>query len=165
MLGSDSATAIAPIEETGCLSKSAVQFPPPSVDFHTPPAAPPKKYVFGSPGMPVTASDRPPRNGPTSRHFIPLNNVSGTVCAAATAATNSTTVMNDLRRNGKVQLLFAPASISKATGREETAERQRLFQEAVKKSRATRLAAGRRHLLRCASSTMSPHRLVGAPRI
>ena len=37
--------------------------------------------------------------------------------------------------------------------------------EAVKKSRAARIAARRRHLLRRASSTMSLHRLVGATRI
>src|ERR1700730_9281498 len=86
--GAESAPAIAPIDATGCLSKIGVQFPPPSVDFHTPPATPPKKYVFGSPGMPATASDLPPRYGPIRRHLRPLKSESGTVCADAAAVIN-----------------------------------------------------------------------------
>src|ERR1700686_5334922 len=44
---------------------------PTSVLFHTPPATPPKYQVSGSPGTPLTATTRPPRNGPICRHFIP----------------------------------------------------------------------------------------------
>src|SRR5437016_3486774 len=58
------------------LSKSGVQFCPPSMVFQTPPATPPKYHVSGSPGTPSIASARPPRNGPTWRHCIPLNNFS-----------------------------------------------------------------------------------------
>jgi hypothetical protein len=39
---SDGATAIAPIELMGWLSKIGRQFAPPSVVFHTPPATAPK---------------------------------------------------------------------------------------------------------------------------
>src|SRR5204863_5712374 len=59
-----------------CLSKSGVQFAPPSSVFQTPPATAPKYQVFGSPGTPSIASARPPRNGPICRHRIPLNNFS-----------------------------------------------------------------------------------------
>src|SRR5450631_1696317 len=44
---------------------------PTSVVFHTPPATPPKYQVSGSPGTPLTATTRPPRNGPIWRHFMP----------------------------------------------------------------------------------------------
>src|SRR5712691_843251 len=58
------------------LSKSGVQFWPPSVVFQTPPATPPKYHVSGSPGTPSIASARPPRNGPICRHCIPLKSFS-----------------------------------------------------------------------------------------
>jgi hypothetical protein len=38
-LGSEGATAIEPIELTGCSSKTGFQRIPPSSDFHTPPDA------------------------------------------------------------------------------------------------------------------------------
>jgi hypothetical protein len=38
-LGSEAATAIEPIEETGCSSKIGLQRSPPSIDFQTPPEA------------------------------------------------------------------------------------------------------------------------------
>src|SRR5437868_8376540 len=66
---------MAPIEEMSCLSNSGIQFAPPSVVFQTPPATAPKYHVFGSPGTPSIASARPPRNGPTCRHFIPLQSL------------------------------------------------------------------------------------------
>src|SRR6266513_3166279 len=58
------------------LSKIGVQFCPASVVFQTPPATPPKYQVSGSPGTPSIASARPPRNGPTCRHCIPLKSFS-----------------------------------------------------------------------------------------
>src|SRR5207245_8803441 len=69
-------TAIAPIDEMSSLSKSGVQFCPPSIVFQTPPATPPKYQVSGSPGTPSIASARPPRNGPICRHCIPLKSFS-----------------------------------------------------------------------------------------
>src|SRR5213082_3405348 len=64
------------MDEMSCLSKSGVQFAPPSTVFQTPPATPPKYQVSGSPGTPFIASARPPRNGPTCRHCIPLKSFS-----------------------------------------------------------------------------------------
>src|SRR5438094_10418598 len=58
------------MDEISCLSKSGVQFAPPSTVFQTPPATAPKYQVLGSPGTPSIASARPPRNGPTCRHCI-----------------------------------------------------------------------------------------------
>src|SRR5437588_4959565 len=71
VLWSEGATAIAPTDEIACLSKTGVQFAPPSSVFQTPPATAPKYQVFGSPGTPSIARARPPRNGPTCRHCIP----------------------------------------------------------------------------------------------
>src|SRR5213595_2247626 len=64
------------MDEISCLSKSGVQFAPPSSVFQTPPATAPKYQVLGSPGTPSIASARPPRNGPTCRHCIPLKSFS-----------------------------------------------------------------------------------------
>src|SRR5438270_1010497 len=69
------------MDEMSCLSKSGVQFCPPSVVFQTPPATAPKYQVFGSPITPSIASARPPRNGPTCRHCIPLKSFSSIVPA------------------------------------------------------------------------------------
>src|SRR5438477_10207747 len=59
------------MEEMSCLSKTGVQFAPPSSVFHTPPATAPKYQVLGSSRTPSIARARPPRNGPTCRHCIP----------------------------------------------------------------------------------------------
>src|SRR5947207_6578825 len=67
------------------LSNSGVQFCPASIVFQTPPATPPKYQVSGSPGTPSIASARPPRNGPTWRHCIPLKSFSSN-CAAGAGA-------------------------------------------------------------------------------
>src|SRR3984893_12027134 len=64
------------MDEMSSLSKSGVQFCPPSIVFQTPPATPPKYHVSGWPGTPSIASARPPRNGPTCRHCIPLKSFS-----------------------------------------------------------------------------------------
>src|SRR6202011_4485087 len=56
--------------------KSGFLFAPQSIFFQTPPATPPKYHVSGSPGTPSIASARPPRNGPTCRHCIPLKSFS-----------------------------------------------------------------------------------------
>src|SRR6185437_16169512 len=67
ILGSEGATARAPIAATGSLSKIGVQRLPPSVDFHTPPDAP-AYQVSGSPGTPATAATRFPTAGPRKRN-------------------------------------------------------------------------------------------------
>src|SRR5438105_7829492 len=69
MLGSDGATARAPIEPVGWSSKIGVQVWPKSVVFHTPPLLTPIRNSFGLPGMPVAPTVRPPRNGPMHRHL------------------------------------------------------------------------------------------------
>src|SRR5205807_4199720 len=81
VLWSEGATAIAPIDEMSCLSKSGVQFAPPPTFFQAPPATAPKYHVFDSPGTPSLASARPPRNGPTCRHCIPEKTF-GSICGA-----------------------------------------------------------------------------------
>src|SRR5437773_11515111 len=69
------------MDEISCLSKSGVQFAPPSAVFQTPPATAPKYQVLGSPGTPSIARARPPRNGPTCRHCIPEKSF-GSICEA-----------------------------------------------------------------------------------
>src|SRR5436309_13518143 len=82
VLWSEGATAIAPMEEISCLSKSGIQFAPPSTVFQTPPATAPKYQVFGSSRTPSIAKARPPRNGPTCRHCIPEKSF-GSICGVA----------------------------------------------------------------------------------
>src|SRR5436190_18002940 len=74
------------MDEMSCLSKSGIQFAPPSIVFHTPPATAPKYQVFGSPGTPSIASARPPRNGPICRHCMPLKSF-GSIWGAGVAGT------------------------------------------------------------------------------
>src|SRR5207302_907583 len=74
------------MDEMSCLSKSGVQFAPPSTVFQTPPATAPKYHMFGSPKTPSIASARPPRNGPTCRHRMPLKSF-GSTCGAGVAGT------------------------------------------------------------------------------
>src|SRR2546429_4945319 len=94
------------MEEMSCLSKSGVQFAPPSTVFQIPPATAPKYQVFGSPGTPSIARARPPRNGPTCRHCIPEKSF-GSICdagvgdgdgAALTAPVNATRKAKKKRR-------------------------------------------------------------------
>src|SRR6266568_2390910 len=82
---SDGATAIAPTDMMEVWSVNGAHVRPPSVAFQTPPATAPKEYVLGSPATPATARTRPPRNGPISRHFIPLSEFSLSVCASTSA--------------------------------------------------------------------------------
>src|SRR5437773_8233168 len=70
------------MDEISCLSKSGVQFAPPSTVFQTPPATAPKYQVLGSSRTPSIANARPPRNGPTCRHCIPEKSF-GSICGVA----------------------------------------------------------------------------------
>src|ERR1051326_4574885 len=67
------------MEEISSLSKSGVQFAPPSTVFQTPPATAPKYQVFGSSRTPSIAKARPPRNGPICLHCIPEKSF-GSIC-------------------------------------------------------------------------------------
>src|ERR1700675_1481403 len=104
---------------------------PASVLFHTPPATPPKYQVSGSPGTPLTATTRPPRNGPICRHFIPprsaglmsgtaaLHNhgISTSATRLATGVTNRCVIFFS-RKDGAVARIVQESSIS-ATGGEK----------------------------------------------
>src|SRR5438067_4091008 len=134
VLWSEGATAIAPMDEMSCLSKSGVQFAPPSSVFQTPPATAPKYQVFGSPGTPSMARARPPRNGPTCRHCIPEKSF-GSICgagvgdafgggagAAPTAPVNATRKAKKKRRPRefmarKFQTYARPSTTNTATER------------------------------------------------
>src|SRR6266404_7949710 len=105
VLRSEGATAIAPMDDMSCLSKSGVQFAPPSSVFQTPPATAPKYQVFGSPGTPSIARARPPRNGPTCRHCIPEKSL-GSICGAG---------VGDAFGAGAAQLELAVRKIKTAT--------------------------------------------------
>src|SRR5579862_5562920 len=64
MLGSDGATASAPIACADILSKTGTNVLPSSTDFHTPPEAEPRYQMRTSPGTPVIDATRPPKDGP-----------------------------------------------------------------------------------------------------
>src|SRR5579863_10583170 len=84
------------MEEIFCPSKTGFHEAPTSVLFHTPPPTPPKYQVAGSPGTPVTATTRPPRNGPICRHFMPpskAGSMSGAAALHSHGASTSTTRM------------------------------------------------------------------------
>src|SRR5258705_9351794 len=118
------------MDEMSCLSKSGVQFAPPSSVFQTPPATAPKYQVFGSPGTPSMARARPPRNGPTCRHCIPEKSF-GSICgagvgdgdgAALTALVNATRKAKKKRRPRefmarKFQTYAPPSTTNAATER------------------------------------------------
>src|SRR5487761_2073058 len=53
ILGSDGATASAPMACTGSLSNTGPKLWPPSTDFHTPPDAEPRYQTAVSPGTPL----------------------------------------------------------------------------------------------------------------
>src|SRR5436309_15978657 len=60
ILSLEGSRAIAPIDCTGCLSKTGLNVVPPSCDFQTPPlAAPTKSVVFPPSFLPATAAMRP----------------------------------------------------------------------------------------------------------
>src|SRR6478735_12587156 len=61
--GAEGATAIAPIDATGCESKTGFHTRPASTVFHTPPFTAPTQNPLGRPATPLTAATRPPRKG------------------------------------------------------------------------------------------------------
>src|SRR5580704_16379960 len=68
MSGLDSLTPIAPIVPPKYLSVAGNQWMPPSVVLSTPPPVVPSQYSYGRAADPATATERPPRYGPISRH-------------------------------------------------------------------------------------------------
>src|SRR5438046_1338751 len=73
--GFDSLTPIAPIVPPKYLSLAASHVWPPSPDLKTPPPVVPIQYSLGRAAEPATATDRPPRKMPISRHFRAANTV------------------------------------------------------------------------------------------
>src|SRR5438552_8815147 len=68
--GFEGASATAPIDDVGWSLKTASHESPPSIVFHTPPAAAPSEYTLRSPGTPTTAATRPPATeGPRLRNL------------------------------------------------------------------------------------------------
>src|SRR6266536_938752 len=63
--------------ETCCVSARPrkVHVRPPSVDLKTPPPVVPIQYSLGRAAEPATATERPPRKMPISRHFRAANTV------------------------------------------------------------------------------------------
>src|SRR6184192_1509111 len=102
------------MDEMSCLSKSGVQFAPPSSVFQTPPATAPKYQVLGSPGTPSIASARPPRNGPTWRHCIPEKSF-GSICGAG---------VGDALGDGDGAAQTAPANATKRKAKKEQRPRE-----------------------------------------
>ena len=75
MSGFDSLTPIAPMVPPKYLSLAGSQVSPPSVVLKTPPPVVPIQYSLGRAAEPATATDRPPRKIPISRHFSAANTV------------------------------------------------------------------------------------------
>src|SRR5688500_7899477 len=86
---------------------------PPSVVFHTPPPVVPIQYSMGRCALPATATERPPRGGPTSRQRSAPNAAvaygaapcaaarwAGTTAAAPPAAARQSARATDGRRRG-----------------------------------------------------------------
>src|SRR2546428_578033 len=73
--GFDSLTPKAPIVPPKYLSAAGSQVLPPSVVLKTPPPVVPIQYSLGRAAEPATATERPPRKMPISRHFKAANTV------------------------------------------------------------------------------------------
>src|SRR3954471_14587581 len=69
--GADGATSTAPIVPPKYLSVTGAHDCPALIDLKTPPPVVPIQNSSGREGFPVTATERPPRNGPTSRQRRP----------------------------------------------------------------------------------------------
>src|SRR5690242_2046827 len=70
--GDDADTAIAPIVPPKYLSVTGAHDSPALIDLNTPPPVVPIQNSLGRDGFPVTATERPPRNGPSSRQRTPV---------------------------------------------------------------------------------------------
>src|SRR5688572_5919842 len=71
MSGLRASTAMAPMVPPKKRSLMGVHVWPPSVVLKTPPPVVPIQYSLGLATEPPTATERPPRGGPTSRHLNP----------------------------------------------------------------------------------------------
>src|SRR6185437_10570080 len=64
--------AIAPIVPPKYLSVTGAHDSPALIDLKTPPPGVPIQNSFGRDGLPVAATERPPRYGPISRQWTPV---------------------------------------------------------------------------------------------
>src|SRR5207248_8881436 len=94
MSGFDSLTPTPPIVPPKYLSVTGSQVSPPSVVLNTPPPVVPIQYSLGRDAEPATATERPPRKMPISRHLRAANTVEsyGAACADARRAGMRTVV-------------------------------------------------------------------------
>src|ERR1043165_9020324 len=88
--GAEGATAMAPIVPPKYLSVTGAHDWPALIDLKTPPPVVPIQNSFSRDGLPVTATERPPRNGPTSRQRRPVR--ARESCAGAAAGRTSAMV-------------------------------------------------------------------------
>src|SRR5450759_123702 len=102
MSGFDSATATAPIVPPKNLSVALCQLMPPSVVLKTPPPVVPIQYSYGRLADPATATERPPRYGPISRHRRLANAVVSNDWAAATAGSRNRAQPVRIRRGNNM---------------------------------------------------------------
>src|SRR5688572_16219565 len=120
--GSLGATASAPTDDTGWLSKIAVQCTPPSVDLNNPPEAAPAYQVIGSPCTPATDATRLP-SGPMYRkrkREYAVVSIEVRVCAtetdadsaAAAAATRSERIETGVEEGGRTYAGGASSAIT-----------------------------------------------------
>src|SRR5690348_4720436 len=96
VLGSDGATATAPIDPVDSASNTGIHVRPASSVFQTPPLLTPMKNVLGCPGTPVAPTVRPPRKGPIERQCNPPKSEAGYCCAASEAGSRASQSANDL---------------------------------------------------------------------
>src|ERR1041385_5900893 len=102
MSGFDSLTPIAPIVPPKYLSVAGSQVLPPSVVLNTPPPVVPIQYSLGRDAEPATATERPPRKMPISRHLRAANTVEsyGAACPDAGRGEERTAVRATAAANG-----------------------------------------------------------------
>src|SRR3989442_14026032 len=89
MSGFDSLTPNAPIVPPKYLSVTGSQVSPPSVVLKTPPPVVPIQNSLAREAEPATATERPPRQIPISRHLMPANTVEAEGAAWAVALRGS----------------------------------------------------------------------------
>src|SRR5580700_3795346 len=98
------------MEAIFCPSNIGCQVLPALVLFQTPPATAPKYQVAESPGTPLTATTRPPRNGPIWRHFMPpskAGSMSGAAALHSHGASTSTTRVATDETNRRVIFFYS----------------------------------------------------------
>src|SRR5215212_3032904 len=85
--GAEGATSTAPSVPPKYLSVTGAHDWPALIDLNTPPPVVPIQNSFSRDGFPVTATDRPPRKGPTSRQRSPANAVESRCAVSVAGAT------------------------------------------------------------------------------